>query len=222
MYTKLFVKNISGREKSINFNKTNKDVLREQLVDMVISEFSKKAKKEQLQFLTLPSAWWNFEKLLVKRIREENINFPFYTIGCEKESKIFRVACTNMPRTYSGFKYVRSRRHDAEKLRSGVASLYYMDIFDYIRNTDNVFDFIWLDLMTSLKFFDTKVHHLDNCTRKGSLVSITFLNGRDGKKYIGKRKVILSRLMKDIDFELIQEDDYYDTSPMIQLTFKKK
>lgn len=216
-----FVKSIYNRDNPIMFKKTNKDVLREELVELCIDFFKNKAFKDKIDILTLPSAWWNFEKLMVKSIKDRNINFFFYTTACEKNLKIFKVACANMPRTNKGIKYQFSERLQAERLSSSVASLYYMDVFDYLKYTNIKFDFIWLDLMTSLKYFDTKLHYIDRGTIKNSIVSITFIKGRDAKKYVGKRKIIVVKMMANIGFELILEAEYYDTSPMIQLTFKK-
>ena len=221
-YTTHFVKKIANKENPIMFKKTNKDVLREELVDLFIESF-RNMQGKTINVLTLPSAWWNFEKLLVRKIREYKENMFFYTTGCEKEPHIFKIAAANMPRTDgTGLKYDFSDRYQAQRLSSSVSTLYYMDIFDYIRDTNMVFDFIWLDLMTSLKYFDTKLHYLERCTKSNSLVSITFIKGRDGQKYVGKRKIIVVNMMSSIGFELILEADYFDTSPMIQLTFKRK
>ena len=220
-YTTKFVRKIAGRENPIMFKKTNKDILREELVDLCIESF-KHRKGQKIDLLTLPSAWWNFEKILVKKLRESKESLFFYTTACEKNPKVFKLAASNMPRTDRSLKYDFSEKYQAQRLASNVSTLYYTDIFDYIRETNMTFDFVWLDLMTSLNHFDTKLHYLERCTKKDSLVSITFIKGRDGQKYVGKRKIIVVKMMASIGFDLILEADYYDTSPMIQLTFKRK
>lgn len=209
---------IGTKRNNINEIINNKDKIRSNLVNEVVEEYKDESK---INILTLPSAIWNFERMLLNKF----INLdkcPFVRItACERDRKLFSAAAMAIPARNSGLRYFYKEKYDCDVVTSKTARLYCTDIFNYVENTTNTFDFIWLDLISPLNVFIKKLIFIDKCTKSGSIFCITFLKARDAKKYSGQRQVIVTNILQSIGFEFLEEIQYFDTSPMIQLKYKK-
>jgi hypothetical protein len=197
----------------------NKDQIRANLADFIISEFDDG--RDSIRILTLPSAIWNFEKLLIKKLNFLNKRIFVHITACERNRKIFSTAAINIPNRTSGLKYFYKEKHNCDVVSSRTARLYCTDVFNYVENTENKFDFIWMDLVSPLNIFIEKLIHIDKCTKQGSIVCVTFLRARDGQQYIGKREEMVTEILNKMGFVLQSNIQYFDTSPMLQLTYKR-
>lgn len=201
-----------GIDKDIHQILTYKDKSRYKLITLILSQFT-----GTITTLTLPSMWWAFENLLVEEA--DGMPVTFNMVGCENNKLIFNGSYKYSPGQTLNQHY--DEYYDTHTYTTDIASMLYINVFDYMKQTRRTFDFIWLDLMSSIKGFMDKLTYLRGCTHKNSLVTVTFVKGRDGAKFIGKRKRIVSDIMLGLGFELIMDEEYRDTAPMIQLTFQR-
>lgn len=213
-----------------------KDVVRRETVKFICDHFIK-LKKDSLQFLTLPSAWWRFEGYITTRFKEafrrdpENVVDPYIRfIGCERDWTLFSLGCIHMPTTSRS--YIKVKTHEALDCQIVTNSYNYVffncDIFEYMRIIedrkevdDRKFDCIWLDTTTAISHIDDKLQHISRVMKDDCVVVLTVLKAREHKKIPLPRLEYIESLMKPQGLELIRKFEYMDSSPMLHLIYVK-
>jgi hypothetical protein len=174
----------------------------------------------QIKMLTLPGAWWHFEK---KFIPTTFNNHTLNVVGCEKNHQIFKLAAKNFP--------VPKTWHTHNWVTGNNVCLLRKDIGDFISSTEDKFDVVWLDHCgpVSDKFLDSLIP-LKKVLNPTALLAITILKARErpfftqGINESGGRINFLTDLVKGLissQFKLISVKEYCDSSPMLQAIFKR-
>lgn len=184
--------------------------------------------------LTLPSAWWKFEKKMNERIfkgRDKfKINRSVY-VGCELDWKIFSLASIRIP--LRGNRMIRQKLN--EELNCQVVTngddhlIINTDIFDLMKSNGpsndserkKRFHGIWLDLTQPVDRFYDKLINIGSAAQPACIVVITFLKGREVNGMHTNRTQVIDREMKLIGFAPTHSLEYNDGSPMIQLTYQR-
>lgn len=176
-----------------------------------------KYKGRKINILTLPSVWWNFEKLLFSLNREEEFNVDITIVSCEKEHALFDCTAQRIPHTGLDRAYVQPTIAWTNHI-----TLFKDDIFNVMWNYQlkkKKFDFIWLDLMCTSKTLANSLSMgiPDVLKVRGELV-VTFLRARDD---IEDRTAYIESIFNDNGYKMKDSFLYNDISPMTQLTFVK-
>jgi hypothetical protein len=78
---------------------------------------------------------------------------------------------------------------------------------------------MWLDLMTPTDYVAKYLKVIEQKTNPNGIVMITFIRGREHTKIDDRVSFIMSHLQ---DMELIDSDEYKDSSPMMNITLRKR
>lgn len=213
-----------------------KDQVRNETVKFIASHFIN-LKATSLQFLTLPSAWWRFEKYITTRFKEAARIFPergkapyIRYIGCEREWTLFSLGCIHMPTDKRSL--IKIKRHEELDCQLVTNSYDYVflncDIFEYMRlikdrkeENDRKFDCIWLDTTVSITHIADKLQYLSNVIKDNSIVVLTVVKAREHVKIPLPRLEYIESLMKPLGLELIRKFEYKDSTPMLHLIYTK-
>ncbi len=215
-----FIERAKNRETSLN-----KSQVRDLLISY-IHNFFITHEVGKVRFLTLPTAWWTFEKAIRKRF------FSFRTFriramftGCERDYNIFKLAGLRMPKSNKKMRYSIMEELNRTILTNGRdCVLVYSDIFDFMSVTDKKFNCLWIDTGTPIDRIAERLKLVSRVIMDGpSLVVITVLKGREaGPLPDGMDRIqFADSIMNKRGFERAQVWEYQDTSPMLQLTYQK-
>jgi hypothetical protein len=209
----------SYRTKAQLLNPVNKkDVIRYDLALSVLEAH----KGKKINILTLPSVWWNFEKLLIYLNEQYNLGVKIYFTACERENSLFPLVTDNMPRSKGvGIGIAWSFKKKLHFSSTDVAVVYNEDIFDYCKdNPTEKFDFVWLDLMCNINSMIYRLDDVKHITKRKSDLVVTFCRGRDGIE-TGMHNKIVTDKFNEIGYSFVDVTAYTDTYPMSQIRVKK-
>lgn len=229
-------KNLKGFVKRTKEKTTSeKDKLRIETVKFICDYFTSKG-VTSLNFLTLPSAWWRFEKYIITRFRvaakidPTKINPYIKFIGCENDWVLYKLGCMWMPRTdISVMKVKTNNELNCQVVTNGYSHVFFnCDIFQYMQlikdhkvKDDRKFDCIWLDTTTVITYIADKLQYLSNVLKDDSIVILTVIKGRETVKLPMERVEYINSLMAPLGLVLIKKHEYKDSSPMLQLMYQK-
>ena len=216
-----FIKKTHRTKEQLLNPESHKDKLRYEIAKRWLTG----SKGKQIEILTLPSVWWNFEKLLTYLNKREELGVDIYFTGCEYDTDVYLLAADRLPRTLGRplKQYYISSANIALTV-SDIASLYNQNIFDYMKERPHMtikFDYIWLDLMCVVHTMLDRLGSLSNVPKSGSEVVITYQMGRESKPIKGSREKMIRNKLEPLGFEYISLDTYKDGTPMGQVTFKR-
>lgn len=188
-----------------------------------------------LHCLTLPGAWWHFERDL---FADSTRTFRPTFLCCEMQAPLFSVAVHRMPHvsetrgicTRIASKYQHA--HFASNRRD--LAIFNMNVHDFVAETDARFNVIWLDLcsQTTEKLFAT-VKRLPSLLRprEYACVILGVAAARESLTILSEMHKYPSRLaylaakfntLLGEDFVPVMLHSYRDTHPMLQLGFQRK
>lgn len=194
-------------------------------------EFFKKNDIKKPVMLTLPSAWWKFEKefsiFMLNRRSEFKIN-RFVFFGCEKDWKVFCLSSIKIPfRRNKTIKQKLNTEMNCQVVTNGDNHcLMNLDVFDYmegnqITSNPKRFNGIWLDLTQPVDLFYHKLSSIESCSAENCIVVLTFLKARESNGMHKNRVEVVDREMNSMGFERVSKLEYMDRSPMIQLSYTR-
>lgn len=145
-----------------------------------------------VRLLTLPGAWWHFEKIALRNWSRDKIRLAIH--ACEINPAIFHIAATRMPQVdRRGLLLKRCKEvsdcHVVSNRRNAI--LLNCDIHRFIAATDKKFHMVWLDLMSQTT--DTLVRtarRLNDIIEPHSAIAVNVLQGRESNSVtmaMGKR-----------------------------------
>ena len=208
-----FVRN-SHRSRIELLNPLNrKDQIRYDLAIEVLEQF----KGKKINILTLPSAWWNFEKSLIYLNQKFSFGVDFQFFACEKDKFLYYDVVSNMPRTFGSNLNICDACSSTD-----IAEVSNKDIFECIHSDYKGvrFDFIWLDLMCTVGTIrGHMVRPLPDIAPIGSELIVTYLRARD--RFKDRNKVIADCFLSS-GYDIDNVVAYTDTTPMSQVKFIKK
>jgi len=192
----------------------NKIDTRNKLLEMCLSVISLSS-----NILTLPSIYWEFERLLLPHIKNMELNIYSF----EYDWKLFCVSCLQIPKSRSSsIKQIMNDLNHQEisvNYHNNTISLHHVDVFDYLRHCDTQFDFMWIDLISPVDHIKDDISFIaDKLSDRGVCV-LSFLKGREREKISDRIEYVKNILT---DMEIINSFEYTDTITMINIVLKKK
>lgn len=175
------------------------------------------------RFLTLPSAWWRFEKLITERF----YNFWHFRVkpsfvGCERDWNLFSMASVRMPKSNKILKQALNNEMNCQVVANGSNYvLFNTDIFNFMAHTDKKFNCIWIDTQTPVSYILDKLPLINKVIMDQSLFILTVLKGREHIQLPTDRIECVTNAISDLGFTLAHSWEYFDTSPMLHLIYKK-
>ena len=183
-----------------------------------------------LNCLTLPGAWFHFEKLLL-RIKGNRLKFKCF----ERNKDLFKLCCFRIPKTNKPLKVKHNKEMDCQVVTNGKNMVIFnCDVLEYLKVTDQIFNFVWLDLCSpiSLKILDSLKYVVDRMDHDKAIFAINLLAAREQfdilhamKKMKMNREEFIIENMKSIlepKLKFSYYSKYQDQSPMIQVVFSSK
>lgn len=204
-------------------NRTGKIAIREKVFN-TISKLIDSSSKRRFKVLSLPSIAWVFEGQLVKSIFKQYNGEKAITLhSFENDYKLFCLSCLNIPKSYNkGFKQVMEQRLNYQKIETAYVNnyinLHHINVFDYLKNTDNLFDFMWIDLTSPIDFVQDDIAFAANTLELNGILVLSFSKGRERIKIDNRTKFVLDILH---NMELVESIDYMDTTPMCNIILKR-
>ena len=209
--------------KNLKQNKTpKKDVIRHNTCKFIHSFFLN-YELPVVEFYTLPSAWWKFEAMVLRRFYEykEQVIKPKFT-ACEKDYKIFSLASLQMPRTDSGISQLLDDDLNCQVVSNlKTCEIRNCDFFEYAAATDKKFNCIWADTNSPVTTFEDELPALLDTLDLNSpaVFAITVLKARESRPLGMTRTEFLNSIIEPYGLMLEQEHEYCDSSPMLHLIY---
>lgn len=204
--------------------RTGKIAIRDKVFN-TISKLIDTIPKRRFKVLSLPSIYWVFEEKLMKHLVKEYKGEKAITLhGFEHDWKLFCVSCLKIPKSYSnGYQQVMEERLNYQKVKTAYVNnyinLHHINVFDYLKNTDNLFDFMWIDLTSPIDYVRNDIAFAANTLELNGILVLSFPKGRERIKIADRTRFVLDILH---NMELIEEFEYMDTSPMCNLILRRK
>lgn len=175
--------------------------------------------KSEFKMLTLPSSAWEFEERFLKYMAEKYKDRTVVLHACEYDwiiyAGMFPDDKVHIRAPLSGDTHWRIR----ETIHNHPVIVHNVDVFTYLEHTHETFDYIWLDLMSPVDVGCKRVIHACNRLFEGGILILSFIRGREKTKIADRVKYISDALP---DMYVVEEISYYDTSPMLNVIFRKK
>lgn len=201
--------------------------MREKCLELVDQAYDNHHVDRQFKMITLASMQWIFEKALLKHVYDNYADQLPRKRGLSMKSfeydwKLFCVAAINMPSGKHSKIEQKLSEHNYQVIQSNVSthlvSVHNIDVFDYLRITDNQFDFMWLDLTSPLDFVQEKIKAISSHMHPGAMLILSFSKGRERIK-IADRTAFAREILHDLEY--IETVEYMDTVAMMNIIFKK-
>lgn len=185
-----------------------KQYTRDRLIRTII-ETIKLKQKGQIKILTLPGAWWRFEKSLRHEIRARKRSWRASFLSFEKNIRLFQMASSMILVANKPLKVKYSEECNAYAVGNGRdAFLVNGDVHDYLskeNHRDQRFRAIWLDLSSpyseKIQKSISNIYEKWYVPNQSGVFAITVLCGRESLKIGGKMRDYGDRiqwLVKDI------------------------
>lgn len=201
--------------------------IREKVLELFHQGYDLFKEQRQFKMLTLGSMEWFFERKLLASIFEKYPTQEKRGItlkSFEYDWKMFCVAAMNIP---SGkFAAIKQEISDMnyQVIKSNVGrqlfSVHHIEVFDYLSKTDNVFDFMWIDLTSPIDYVQDKIVHAAERMLPGGTLVLSFSKGRERMKISDRVQFVMDRMGDHM--ELVENIEYVDTVAMMNVVMKKK
>jgi hypothetical protein len=205
---------------------------KQQARQLLLNLFSRKAWPQPLKILTMPSVFWEFERMLLT-LREPGWMLRSqprrtFLTSLENDQTRFRSGFANMPgistpdaifiQSQFTFACHAVRTHYAEFLLTDA-----LDFLAYKKHPD--WDAVWLDFQGPLS--DTNLEIIRKFYRDSScqILTVTALKARWNKQTNNAIKRYANHsawLHHALDGNVLHDFEYYDTSPMTQFCVQKQ
>jgi hypothetical protein len=201
-----------------------KDVVRTETCRMAHDYFTERGAK-LVRCLTLPSAWWKFERQLKKLFFKSGSKIRTTFTCVERDWNLFCLASIKIPIRNKPLRQTHDEGLNCQVVTNGSdCNIIHADIFEYMGSDPwKKFNFIWLDTQSPITSFDLKLHTVAGVLdySKPRMICITVLKARESRKLEQDRvKYITELLSRHIPgIELFRSFEYMDSSPMLHLIF---
>ena len=196
---------------------------RKKIIDVL-----KRCHYEKIKGLTMPGAWWAFERKLFRTFRQSNTRVSI--VGIEKQKHLFTMAALYMSKQNKPLKIKHSEEVDGHAVSNGKDRvLINGDIHKYIdapNERNQRYNFIWLDLQGPISERLVKsLQGLRKWISKNAIVAVTVSVGRESLKTTrrinGDRLKYLSvDIPALLGGEVIDTYRYSDGATMIQTIYQ--
>jgi len=207
----------------------NKDTIRSNTIHEILNFITSNGITRQ-RFLTLPSAFWKFEKEIYSKLKQLEYSNCKFT-ACERDYQVFKIAATRMMRGNYTWQVKWIDDLECEMVTNGkTCKLFNIDVFKFLEGTDSnrltkypdsvkeSYNIIWLDTMSPVSYLIDKLPSVLNYTPNGpSMIIITVLKGREHKSISGTRTEVISKCFPG--YNLVKSWEYMDSCPMLQLMY---
>jgi hypothetical protein len=210
-------------------SREQKDIARNSIIDL----FTLSAWPDHLSILTMPSSEWCFERKLLGK-REGNwfrLAGPSKTriTGVENDRLIYYSAVTKMPGLHTRRALVQSvpaPTFAEQGVRTKfIGGFYFANVDDLMEETTEAWDAAWLDYTGPLTIERMKLIKAFYERSVRRILIVTALKARWNKD----TSVAILRagghsewLRKNLEGEVLQDIEYFDTSPMTQFAVRKE
>lgn len=203
--------------------RTGKIAIRNKVFNTISNQIDSSLRR-RYKVLTLPSLSWVFEEKLMKSLLKQYNGEKAITLhSFERDWKIFCASVLHIPKSYSnGFQQEMEERLNYQKVKTAYANnyinLHHADVFYYLKNTDNLFDFMWIDLTSTIDTVQDNIANAANRLEIGGILVLSFVKGRERIKITNRTEYVMDILH---NMELIESIDYMDTSPMCNIIMRR-
>ena len=206
--------------------RTGKIDIRDRVLTLFESVYSKFNSNRQFKMVTLSSMQWLFEKKLIEHLftNYKDANKRGITLkSFEYDYKLFCIAAMNIPSGKFSKIIQDISSMNYQVVQSNVSrhlvSVNHIDVFDYLKSTDNQFDFLWLDLTSPVDFIADKLHHIPLKMHDESCLILSFSKGRERTKIVDRIQYVKDILCPELTY--IETIEYVDTVAMMNMVFRK-
>lgn len=204
--------------------RTGKIDIRLKVLELFDKAYTPYNAQRQFKVITLSSLHWIFEKTLLSYLQTKWKGVPdkrsITLKSFEYDWKVFCAASVQIP---SGFhakieQEISPLNYQVVKSSYGrhLVSVHHIDVFDYLKSTDNLFDFLWLDLVSPIDFVQDKLASIPLRMHPDSHLILSFPKGRERIK-IKDRIEHVKELLPDLIY--LETIEYFDTTPMMNMVF---
>ncbi len=218
--------NYARQSKSIRYGKLE---ARTAVIDEI---FKIKWPHKTIRLLTLPGAWWHFERQV--GVIPKHSRFSHFSLTCcERDRIVFNNAALRLPRGKRGIKIGWMKELNNAKVvtnRNDIV-LINCNIADFMAITERKYDVVWLDFCGPIhdNVMDS-IATTKRVVRTPGLLAITFMKGRETPFYTdlihqnpnGRAGMITNQIkeMVNPEIEQVYISEYKDTTEMIHMIFK--
>lgn len=219
--TREFAKTLGSAERK------GKIDIRQRVLELFNDAYAPFNEDRQFKMLTLGSMEWIFEKKLLSEIfrqypdqKKRGITLKSF----EYDWKMFCIAAMNIPSgRYAPIKQeISDLNYQVIKSNVGrqLFSVNHIEVFEYLSKTDNMFDFMWIDLTSPIDFVQDKLIHAANRLLPGATLILSFSKGREREKISDRVAFVMDRLQDQMKF--VENIEYIDTVAMINIVMTKR
>jgi hypothetical protein len=176
--------------------------------------------KSEFKMLTLPSTAWEFEKDILNYAFEHDKTIVLHAFEYDWDIFVKIKAFLNQPvgqdrPLNNNTTHWRTKKN----IYNCSAVVHNTEVFEYLQKTNIMFDYMWLDLMSPVDMIRKKVIHASNRLHENGILILSFTKGRE-KFGIADRVGYICEGLPDMIY--IEDIEYCDTSPMVNVIFRKK